>query len=78
MELVEADGEVGPTDKNYKAYLRWDGGEAKFYYQHLSPEQMIRFVELLNQKKLKIGYPGRFYVIPYFITLKNQEPPSDG
>lgn len=124
MENVELGVEIGPTDKNYKAYLDepnehvgepcidgsanfaqvgddWVrvspdnidtlpklgpyGGTygvrigdhvhiskcpamkpRKFYFQHLSLEQKKRFVELLNQKKVNIGYPGRFYVLPYF------------
>lgn len=39
----------------------------KFYFQHFSEEQRHRFIELLNEKKVKIGYPGRFYVLPFFI-----------
>lgn len=38
----------------------------KFYFQHLSVDERKRFVELLNAKKLNIGYPGRFYVLPFF------------
>lgn len=42
--------------------------EAKFHFQHLSQDQKRRFVELLNGKKIRIGEPGRFYRLPYFIT----------
>lgn len=42
----------------------------KFYFPHLTKEQKIRFVELLNAERLNIGYPGRFYVSPYFIEMK--------
>jgi hypothetical protein len=41
--------------------------ETKFYFDHLSEEQMKRFVELLNGKKLKLDYPGHFYRLPFFI-----------
>jgi hypothetical protein len=41
---------------------------AKFYFQHLSKAQMIRFIELLNEGKLKIE-GGGFYVRPFFIGL---------
>lgn len=41
---------------------------AKFYFQHLTPSQCVRFVELLNAGKVKIGEPGRFYVMPFFIS----------
>jgi hypothetical protein len=78
MAHVEAgDVELEPTDKNYKVYVvlpRKPGesentlhAHAKFYFQHLSVEQRKRFVELLNEAKLSIAYPGRFYVLPFFI-----------
>lgn len=51
--LIEPDGDVK---------------HSKFYFQHFTKEQMIRFIELLNEKKLKIGYPGHFYSKPYFIA----------
>jgi hypothetical protein len=38
----------------------------KFYFRHLSNDQRQRFVELLNAKRVKIGYPGHFYVLPFF------------
>lgn len=63
---VEAGEPVVPTDKNYKAYLN-DDPWAKFYYQHLSKEQRLRFIELYNNKTMKIGMPGYFYVRPFFI-----------
>lgn len=68
MRRAEAGEELGPTDKNYKVYMS-GSGSGKFYFQHLSEEQKRRFVDLLNEKKLKIGYPGRFYVAPFFITF---------
>lgn len=39
----------------------------KFYYMHLSSSQKMRFVELLNEKRMNIGPPGHFYVLPYFL-----------
>jgi hypothetical protein len=42
----------------------------KFYFQHLSQEQRTRFIELLNARKLTLGYPGGFYILPYFIAVK--------
>lgn len=92
MEWIEAGGEVTPTDKSYKAYIKCplpnerygevtedvtEGGghittvygrEAKFYYQHLSDEQKKRFVDLYNSRTMKVGYPGRFYVSPFFMV----------
>lgn len=63
LELGE--DELTPTDKSYKVYI---GKTKKFYFQHLSKEQMIRFVELLNKEKLRLGYPGYFYTRPFFIA----------
>lgn len=76
MEAVRQGAEVGPTDKSYKAYLRLpDGGEAKFYFQHLSEDQRREFIDLLNARprRVAIGYPGRFYVLPFFIAPAPQE-----
>lgn len=42
---------------------------AKFYFQHLSPEQRTRFVELINERKMKVGMPGHFYVLPFFCKV---------
>ncbi len=42
---------------------------AKFYFQHLSPEQRTRFVELINERKMKVGMPGHFYVLPFFCKI---------
>jgi hypothetical protein len=70
MERVLAGWEVGPTDKNYKAYLRRadsGGPESKFYFQHLSVEQRHQFIDLLNAGTMHIGYPGHFYVHPFFV-----------
>jgi len=43
--------------------------EGKFYFQHLSEEQQHEFIDLLNAKALTIGYPGRFYRLPFFIQV---------
>lgn len=73
MAAVRDGAELGPTDKTYKVYLRrggrhrHDGIEAKFYFQHLSEEQRQEFFELLRDGRLTIGYPGHFYVLPFFI-----------
>lgn len=43
----------------------------KFYFQHLSQGQQRIFIELFNEKKLKLDYPGHFYKVPYFIEIKS-------
>lgn len=67
FELVEDGAEVGPTDKGYKAYVtHQDVRHAKFYFQHLDEAGRDRFITLVNERKMKIGFPGHFYVLPYF------------
>jgi hypothetical protein len=66
MELVRDGATVGPTDKNYKVYLRASGGHAKFYFQHLSSEQQAEFIDLNNTRRITYGEPGHLYVLPFF------------
>lgn len=56
---------TGPSDCTH--WVTVERGEQKFYFQHLSVEQRIRFVELLDTGALKLGYPGRFYALPFFM-----------
>lgn len=70
---IEAGEQVAPTDKNYKAYIG-DRGRHKFYFMHLSDEQRSKFIQLYNDKTMKIGIPGYFYVDPYFC----QPAPKEG
>jgi len=113
MQAARDGKSIGPTDKNYKAYVtepltddekaiarqqqigRYVGmgiseeqatseadadpvlGEGKhlgkFYYVHLSEEQQNDFIAMLNAKSVHVGYPGRFYRLPFFITRKAAE-----
>lgn len=67
MEAVRSGAELGPTDKNYKVYIKLPGGEAKFYFQHLAEAQRMEFFELYRAHELAVGYPGHFYRLPFFI-----------
>lgn len=75
MKLVEDGYAIGPTDKSYKAYVH-DAGDhpeggsyvGKFYFQHLTIDQRVEFVEKLNAKTINISYPGHFYVRPFFVV----------
>jgi hypothetical protein len=40
----------------------------KFYFQHFTEEEKHKFIDLVNQRKINIGYPGHFYVLPYFMV----------
>ena len=66
--LETGEATLVPTDKDYKTYvIHSDIERAKFYFDHLTTAQRIRFVELLNEKRFKIDFPGNFYVLPFFI-----------
>lgn len=67
FEAIDRGDELGPTDKNYKVYV---GGQPKFYFQHLDADDQRRFIALLNDGKLNIGYPGHFYVLPFFASIR--------
>jgi len=56
---------TGPEDCTH--WVTKETSMDKFYFQHFSEEQQTRFIELLNEKKLKIGMPGYFYVHPFFL-----------
>jgi len=46
---------------------------AKFYFQHLSGDQMDEFINLVNGKQMRIGPPGHFYVLPFFTQPSRRE-----
>lgn len=70
LQLVRQGVEIGPTDKNYKVYVRTQNmPNGKFYFQHLSAEQRNEFIELVNTNTAFVGYPGHFYVTPYFMRV---------
>ena len=78
FKAIDDECEIGPTDKSYKVYI--EGGKApkvhgarKFYFQHLSVDEKKKFIDLLNGGKIKLGYPGHFYVRPYFIKYPKEE-----
>lgn len=60
---------LGVTYMPYKAYLDLPNF-TKFYYQHLSDEQMNEFIGLLNDKKIVFQGGVRFTVLPYFMMWK--------
>lgn len=59
----------GTMDQTKWVWQTREMEQCKFYFQHLTEQQQIRFVELLNEKKIKFGEPGRFYVTPFFIRI---------
>lgn len=51
FELWLDNGEVGPTDKSYKAYFRHPSlarGQAKVYFPHFDDADRERFCEIVN------------------------------
>jgi hypothetical protein len=57
---------TGPKDCTHWVMRETD--QTKFYFQHLSDAQKTRFVELLNERKVKFEGGEYFYVMPYFIA----------
>lgn len=77
LEQVVSDAEVGPTDKNYKVYLNnTDLGFTKFYFQHFDQTQRSMFIQLVNDNKVRYGYPGYFYVEPFFMRRADDQATS--
>lgn len=70
FEAIAASDEIIPTDKNYKIYI--NPGHRKFYFQHFSEDEKKRFIDQVNAKNVKLGYPGHFYVTPYFATTEKK------
>lgn len=69
--LEDGSIKLGATDKSYKVYVHTTDPNRplqtiKFYFQHLSEDQMRRFIELYNEKKLVFD-GGSFYVWPFFM-----------
>jgi hypothetical protein len=68
LRLIESGAEITPTDKSYKLYVAGSGSPTgKTYFQHFSAEQQQKLIELVNAKTVKFAYPGRFYVLPFFM-----------
>lgn len=73
LERARDGNQLVPTDKPYKVYL--GDTNDKFYFQHLTNEQRREFFDLFQSGRLNLGYPGHFYVLPFFIKIL--EVPSD-
>jgi len=70
MEILKSQGFNGGSYKSMRLAPRGSTRHGKFYFQHFSKEECHRFIDLMNNGKLNIGYPGHFYVLPYFISYK--------
>lgn len=69
-------GHITPTDKSYKLYASLKGErQHKFYFQHFNDEQRTQFIAMYNliSRPFTMGYPGYFYVLPYFAGRRFQE-----
>ncbi len=65
-EQVTADLEEEWNTRHLPAFRDGCGQEAKFYYQHLSDAQRAEFIELYNEHRMTISYPGYLYTLPFF------------
>jgi hypothetical protein len=61
--VIEREWQQMPASQGHGQVL------AKFYYQHLSVDQQQRFVELINDGGMRIGTPGYFYALPFFVHM---------
>lgn len=66
FEAYKAGNKLDPM-RNWKLATR-DVASTKFYFQHLNEDQMKRFVELMNEKRIKLNEPGYFYRKPFFFA----------
>lgn len=77
LDWMANGGTITPTDKTYKLYASFDGQrEQKFYFHHLDQAQRTQFIAMYNlrDRPFRMGYPGFFYVLPYFVGRRIQEP----
>jgi hypothetical protein len=64
FEAIEQGKQITPTDKSYKIYVE---GSRKAYFQHFSGEHRTKLIDLVNAKTINFGFPGYFYVLPFFV-----------
>lgn len=58
------------------AYLVEGSSRTKVYFQHLSEDQRRDFIELYNDRTMKLAAPGHFYTMPFFMRLITEEESS--
>ena len=73
FESIEKGATVIPTDKDYKIYIEgvnFPGltGMCKFYFQHFSRENKIKFIRLVSEGSVKFPSSGGFVVLPFFMS----------
>jgi len=66
MELVRAGALLSSTYKDYKVYVDAPVS-AKFYFQHLTIEQRVEFVDLYRTRKVAFSPHDGFQVLPFFM-----------
>lgn len=64
---------IDPTDKDYKIYVKHEFGYDKAYFDKWDQEHKTKFISLFNEGKIKLGYPGYFYVLPFFTQSTPRE-----
>lgn len=74
LHLAEQGFIIDPTDKNYKVYVHCGHSQFKFYFWHLNPLQIIKFIRLHKAGRLRLGDPHFFYNRPY-IWMREDAPP---
>lgn len=67
---AEVDAELARLWDKHGKKMAWEaayaGPQYKFYFQHLNSVHRAEFVALYNDEQMSVGYPGHFYITPYF------------
>lgn len=71
-EQIAADLEDRWTSNELPRLKGDSGHQGKFYFQHLSSEQRAEFIALHNSRQMHVGYPGHFYVRPFFTRASGE------
>ena len=65
MQAVRDGKQLTSTSKNYKVNL---DNNKKFYFGHLSKDQMQEFTQLYKDNLIKFSGESSFYCLPFFMV----------
>lgn len=74
---------IVPTGTDYRAGVRIertreDGStetiKRHIMFHHMTDDQRSVFIDLMNDRRIRIWYPSYFYLMPYFMTVSEPGP----
>lgn len=71
-QSFRGDGDPGGTDPSKWVWTTRETRDAKFYFMHFSEQQMRRFIELYNEKRIKFEGGLGFTRLPYFCASRQR------